>query len=393
MHDAQGSRRLRVLLIIDHLSALGGAERFVTGLACHLPRERVEPWVCSTRQADQRAVRMLTDAGVPHLNLGRSTKWQVHRLHGLVALLRRHRFDVLHANMFGSNVWGTLIGRACGVPVVLAHEHTWSFQGLPARKWIDGNVIGRLATRCLAVSAADRERMIALEGVPAHKVLVMPIPHIPHGPARAGDIRSELGLPAVTPLIFVAAEFRPQKALDVLLDAHARLLAQVSDAHLVLAGDGPCRPQLEAQIDRLGIGRSVHLLGYRDDVDAILRAVDTGVLSSDYEGMPMFAAECIDARTPLVATAVGGLTELVDHGRTGLLVPPRDADALAAALRTVITDRALAARLAAEAAARSVTVTVHEAALAYADLYEQLVRRHRGAQRMVAPVPTPADAT
>ncbi len=138
-----------------------------------------------------------------------------------------------------------------------------------------------------------------------------------------------------------------------MLDAHARLLQRLPDAHLVIAGDGPCQSELEAQIERLGIGSSAHLLGDRADVDAILQSADAGALSSDFEGKPLFALECMAAGTPMVTTAVGGLPELITHEETGLLVPPRDPEALAAALERVLTDTGLARRLASAAASRS----------------------------------------
>jgi glycosyltransferase involved in cell wall biosynthesis len=165
---------------------------------------------------------------------------------------------------------------------------------------------------------------------------------------------------------------RKEKALEVMLDAHARLLERLPDVHLVIAGDGPCRPALESQIDRLGITANVHLLGRRNDVDQILGQVDAGALSSDWEGSPLFVFECKAARIPVVATAVGGVSELVESGRTGLLVPPREPDALAAALERVLTDRNLSTRLATEAARDLNQYEIKTVAGRFADLYEQL---------------------
>jgi glycosyltransferase involved in cell wall biosynthesis len=369
----QMSRRLRVLLLVNHVTALGGAERFVVGLAQHLRRDRIDPWVCSTRVADEEAVRALMRAGIPHISLGRKSKWDVHRLQKLAVLLRRERFDVVHAHMFGSNVWGTLIGRACRVPVVIAHEHTWSYTDNRLRMWLDGHVIGKLATQFIAVSESDRERMIGLEGVPPDKVLVMPTAYIPFpSSSRNTDIRAELGLSRDVPLVGVAAVLRRQKALDVLLEAHARLITRVADTHLVIAGDGPCRGELERDIERLGIGRYVHLLGRRDDVTAILHTVDVAALSSDWEGMPLFVFECMATNTPLVATAVGGLREIIQAGRTGMLVPPRDPPALADALETLLTNRGLAKRLAVAASSRLEEFTIQAIADRFAKLYQDL---------------------
>ncbi|MGH2869903.1 MAG: glycosyltransferase, partial [Solirubrobacteraceae bacterium] len=252
------SEPTRVLFLIDYAGALGGAERFVTGLAMHMPRDRVQPWVCSTRQGEPWAIEALREAGIPHLNLGRRAKWDVHRLAALVALVARERFDVIHAHKFGSNIWGTLIGRACRVPVILAHEHNWSYDGARGRVWIDGHLIGRLATRFIAVSEANRERMITLEGVAADKVLVMPTAYIPHPGSANGDIRDELELGTAVPLIGVAAGLRTEKALTVMIEAFARLAPRVTGAHLVIAGEGPCRGELERQIRRLGLDATVH---------------------------------------------------------------------------------------------------------------------------------------
>jgi len=363
---------LRVLILIDHVAGSGGAERYAAGLATHLPRDRIEPWICTTRSAESGVAQALATACVPHANLGRSAKWQVHRLAGLLQLLRRERFDVLHAHKFGSNLWGTLAGRACRVPVVIAHEHTWSYEGQPLRRWLDGRVIGRLATCFVAVSSADAARMADIEGVPRGKIVVIPTSHVPRPAPAPGDVRSELGLDRDAALVAVAAELRPQKALGVLLDAHARLRRAHGDVHLVIAGDGACRPQLEAQTRRLGLQQAVHFLGRREDVDAILVAADVAAMSSDYEGSPLFAFECIANRTPLVATAVGGLPDIVDHGRTGLLVPRRDPVALAAAVGRLLDDRGEGQRLAAQAAARLKLFTIEAAAERFAALYETL---------------------
>jgi glycosyltransferase involved in cell wall biosynthesis len=376
---AQG-RRLRVLSLIDRASSQGGAERFAVGLATHLPSERFEAWICSSREPDAATAAAVAEAGIPMVTLGRQAKWDVHRMWGFASLLRRERFDVLHAHKFGSNLWGTVIGSACRVPVVIAHEHTWTYEGNPVRVWLDGNVTGRLATRYVAVSAADRERMVSIEGISRDKVTVIPATvHIPSvGDAAGSDLRAELGLAGDTPLVAIVAVLRPQKALTVLLEAHALVLHRVPGAHLVIAGDGACRQELERRCRELSLEDSVHFLGRRSDVDSILAAADVAALSSDFEGTPLFIAECMANHTPVVATAVGGVPEVIDDGRTGLLVAPRDPAALAAALTRLLADPSERERIADEAYRRLDRFTLEAVAARFGELYEELAREAGG---------------
>jgi glycosyltransferase involved in cell wall biosynthesis len=363
--------RLRVLHLVRYLSQTGGAERFALALATHLPKERFESWMCATRGGEQAPIDALAGAGIPFVSLGRKTVWDVHRLTGLAALLRRERFDVIHSHSFGMNFWATTIGTACGVHVLIAHEHTWSYRGNPPRMWIDGRIIGRLATRFIAVSTADAERMIRMEHVPADKVLVIPTAYVPSDAAGNGDIRAELGLPPGTPLLGTAAVFRAQKALEVLIQAHALVRKKVPNAHLVLAGDGPTKPQVEQLVDELGLGANVHFLGLREDVDSILRSLDVAAMSSDFEGSPLFAYECMANGTPLVATRVGGLPDIVADGESGVLVPPRQPGQLADALSELLSNPARRERMAAAAIDRLDQFGVEMITSRFAELYER----------------------
>ena len=374
MTERRGDGRLRVLQVINKLTDAGGAERFMVGLATHLPQDRFECWVCTPRGAADGAARTLADAGIPLITLGRRAKWDVHRLGGLAALIRRERFDIVHSHMFGSNLWSALVGSACRVPVVIAQEQTWSYEGDPLRAWLDGHVTGRLATRFVAVSTADAERMVRIEGVPPAKVVVIPNAYVPHEAGTGGDLRTELGLAPNTALVGTAALMRPQKALGVLIAAHARVVSALPDTHLILAGDGECRPDLERQVRELGIGANTHFLGLRRDVDSILESLDVAAMSSDFEGTPLFAFECMASGTPLVASAVGGLPDVVDDGRTGLLVSPRRPDELATALISLLLDPGRRRSLAAQAASRLDEFTIQAISSRFADLYESLIQ-------------------
>jgi glycosyltransferase involved in cell wall biosynthesis len=143
-------------------------------------------------------------------------------------------------------------------------------------------------------------------------------------------------------------------------------------ARLAIAGDGPTRPAIEELVRHLRLDDCVHFLGVRNDVDSILAAADVCALSSDYEGMPLLAFESMAAGTPLVATAVGALPSVIENGRSGILVPPRDPHALAQALTGLLSDPARRAEIAAAAAERLAPYTIDAVTAEFAALYERL---------------------
>jgi glycosyltransferase involved in cell wall biosynthesis len=150
----------------------------------------------------------------------------------------------------------------------------------------------------------------------------------------------------------------------------------------VIAGEGvlrsdftrdPMRQVLENRAHQLGIGQHVHFLGIRRDVDAILRRADAAALSSDFEGTPLFIFECMANHTPLVATAVGGVPDVIEDGVSGILVPPRAPEALADALSELLGDKSRRIELTAAASERLTRFRIDSVASEFASLYEQLV--------------------
>jgi glycosyltransferase involved in cell wall biosynthesis len=140
----------------------------------------------------------------------------------------------------------------------------------------------------------------------------------------------------------------------------------------VIAGDGESRSELEGLSRQLGTAELVHFLGLRQDIDAILRSIDVAAISSDYEGTPLVAFECMANRTPLVATAVGGLPDIIRDGETGILIPPRDPEALAHALSALLADPDRRRQMGEASAGQLDEFTIDSIANRFADLYESL---------------------
>ncbi len=272
------------------------------------------------------------------LGLGRSGKLDVWVWGRLARFLRRERVDVLHAHKFGSNVWGTLAGRAARVPVVLAHEHTWSYEGQPLRRLLDRELIARGADRFIAVSRADQRRMSEVEHIDPARTLFVALGTAPAPQGQRHDVRAELAIARDAPVIGTVGLLRAQKAHDVLLRASALLKARRPDLQVLIVGEGPQRESLEELARELGLQSAVHLLGFRDDVPSVLAALDVAVCSSSFEGSPIAMLEYMDAALPIASTNVGGIPDLIESGEQGLLVEPGDPSALAGAVQQLLDD-------------------------------------------------------
>jgi glycosyltransferase involved in cell wall biosynthesis len=352
--------RTRVVVMIDSLANPGGAERLAVENALRLDPARFEAVLCVTRWEDsltrtEPSASLLAElhaAGVEVLGLRRHGRLSLGAWRPLVRRIREGRVDVLHAHLFGSNVWAAVLGTLGRVPAVVAHEHMWAYGGGRAsrvRPFLDRDLIGRFADAFIAVSAVGRQRMIEVERVDPEKIVIVPNGIVGFPPGDGARVRAELGIDPGAPVVGSAGHLRPEKAFEVLIAAAAELRPDRPGLVVLIAGEGRERAGLEAQIEALDLAGRVRLLGARDDVPDLLAALDVAVCCSDFEGGPLSVMEYMEAGLPVVATDVGGLPELVEEGATGLLVPPRDPVALADALGRLLDDPGLRGRMGGQA--------------------------------------------
>lgn len=314
-----------------------GAETVATRIALGLDPNRFESAICSTRPSIRQHVEAARAAGVHVLELGRRSKIDVWRWRPLVRLLRSGRVDVVHAHKFGSNLWAALLIPRGPLPVLIAHEHSWSYEGT-LRRIVDRELIARRADAIVAVSPTDRARMIELERIPAEKVFFIPngIPDRPLG--EDSRIRRELRLEPSDQVVGTVCGLRPEKELETTLRALGRLAPRRPRLRFVVVGDGPERGRLERLADELGV--PTLFLGHRPngEMPDLLAAMDVLVLSSRFEGMPLAILEWMAAGKAIVASRVGGVPAILEHGQEGVLVPPRDYVAFADEIARLLDD-------------------------------------------------------
>jgi glycosyltransferase involved in cell wall biosynthesis len=353
-------------------------------IAERLDPARFERFVCATRfSEDERtrptvedAVQQMEEAGVTFLGLDRSSKFDLIAWRPLYQLLRRERIDVVHAHKFGANVWGVVMGRLARVPVVVTHEHGWAFEGEPLKVFLDRELIARGSNALIAVSRADQRRMSSIEKIKPKDTVFVPNGISPLPQPSGADVRAELGIPADAPLVGTMGFLRYPKAIDNLVRAADPLRRLVPGAKVLIAGDGPDRPMIEALLDELDLRDTVYLLGLRSDVPDLLDALDVAVCPSDSEGSPLSIMEYMDAGLPVVSTNVGGVPDLIDEGVHGLLVERRDPEALARAMAELLRDPARAAEMGRRGRERrarefDIDVMVRNVENLYLDLYAQ----------------------
>jgi glycosyltransferase involved in cell wall biosynthesis len=379
---AEDSRIRALTLGRDVGPYFGGAERLAFEFVKRLDPERFKRYLCVTHArppehhaANDRELAELERSGVEVLRLERESPASNVAWVKLYRLLAGESIDIVHAHMPRAGIPGTIIGRMARVPVIVNHEHTWSFQGQPLRRFLDRNVIARGGDVLLAVSEWDRRHIIEVERIPPECVRILSngISPMPEG---GPDLRGELGGGPDVGLIGALGRLEPQKRHDDLIRSVALLKREGTQVRCVIAGHGPDEEALRSLIDELGVGEDVRLLGHRDDISGVIRALDVAVLSSVFEGSPLAVMEYMACAAPIVATAVGGVPELIEDEVHGLLVTPRDPEGLAGAIRRLLEDRALALRLGQAASERQraefdLDVVVRRLEALYLELYEK----------------------
>jgi glycosyltransferase involved in cell wall biosynthesis len=351
-------RPARVLYVIGSLN-LGGSERHVLHLVSRLDRARFAPLVCCLFQTGP-LYREAQASGVPciALNIRRTPNsfTTACRLAAgavrLYRLIRRERVAILDAFLFQAYTVAIPSAWLAGVPVRIAQRRglAASKPRLPGRRLLE-RLVNRLTTQVVANSRATAQDTSEDEGLPAERICVI---HngveVPDGPPPQG-VRPR-GLPATGRIVLCVANLIHYKGHLDLLAAAGAVFSAHPDVALALVGEGAMRRRLEEAVARLGLGGRVHRLGQREDIPALLAAADLFVLPSHQESFSNALLEAMAHGLPVIATAVGGNTEIVEDGVSGILVPPRDPAALGEAMIRLLRDPASARRMGQEARAR-----------------------------------------
>jgi glycosyltransferase involved in cell wall biosynthesis len=304
--------------------------------------------------ADLARANDVEPIALPQLGREISPLDDVVALKTMVRLVRQLKPDVVHTHMAKAGTVGRLAAMLCGVPLIVHTYHGHVFHSYFGRRKTQMFVAIERALalrthRIVTVGDSQRAEIASYGVAPIGKIepirLGLELGPFLRAETYAGGLRGELGLPSDRPMVGIVARLVPIKAHEDFLSAAVALRARVPNATFLVIGDGERRVELEAIAQRLGLGNAVRFLGWRRDLPRVYADLDVVALSSHNEGSPVSLIEALAAARPVVATAVGGVPEVVVDGQTGLTVPPSQPAALASAIERLLSDRALAERL------------------------------------------------
>ncbi len=349
---AQRDRPLHVVHVIEDLGS-GGAERLLYTNLKNLDPQRVRSTVCIVYPRAGHWAEPIRNLGIPIVDL------ECESPRDLPAAIRRFRRwlkseqpDLIHSHLWAANVVARIAGRWAGIPVI-SSVHNPDHE---PEAWNDGANVGkgkRIAAKSIDrwTSRLGNERLIAVSDYvrhSAHKSLKYPLKGIDllynpidadllsgHDGKSRSDLLGELNLPEDAKLLVNVGRVSPQKGLIHAVAALPRILETYPQAHLVSVGaktDQTWVARLTSEAESLGVQKNFHLLGPRADVIDFLRAADIFLFPSLYEGLGIALIEAMAAGCACIASRAGAIPEIIEDGKNGILIPPADSAALAAAV-------------------------------------------------------------
>lgn len=342
---------------VSHLikaKQIGGAERHLLMLLPALIKRGIDTRLLVMIEPDKPMDDLFAEAaerGIPTeaiLVHGNTDLVLINRIRSKLA---EHKPDILHTHLIHADSFGMPAGKLAGVPHLITTRHNDDdFRNQAIVKLASG-VMWTGFSACICISEAVKDFVLRVEHAPSEKLYVVRygaeherFPDDAYKTARR-NLLELLALPPEAQLIGMACRLVEQKGLPYALKALELLVPNYPNAHLVIAGDGEMLHELKHKAADLEIADHVHFLGWRSDVPQIMMGLDIFLIPSLWEGFGLVALEAMSKRLPVIASRVSALPEVVAEGETGLLIPPKDPEAIVSAISLLLDDRALAAHM------------------------------------------------
>ena len=287
---------------------------------------------------------------IPVLVLGRRHRFDISVVFRLARIFRENRIDVVHTHLSADYLWGTLAALVSHTPVNLTTNHSTAH----AKTWtriLREKILSFFTDKIVNVSSEAYESLRQRLRLPVEKLELIrngiDLDRMKPGTVDLRQLKKSLRLHPDRPVVGMVARLSPPKGHIHFLAAAEDLAWEREELQFLIVGDGELREGLEARAAGSAALRGrIVFAGMRRDIPAIMEILDVFVLPSLWEGLPIVLLEAMASGRPIVASAVGGIGEVIRDGENGLLVAPGDAGRLCAAIRRVLDDRSLAGKLA-----------------------------------------------
>lgn len=279
----------------------------------------------------------LRDIGIQVDILGKRTGLDLSIIPKLIRWFKAEKVDVVHTHLFTADLWARLAARLAGVPAIFSTSHSENNWKSGVHRFLDRRMAG-ISTKVIACTDQVSGVLVERDGIASERVEVIAngIDLSRFESAPAIDFLQEFGVPANRCCIGVIGRYHPVKGhlyfLDVFAAVLKKLAEQGASAHLFYIGEGDLRADIEARISERKLGENVTLTGFRNDVPAVLSALDLVAVPSELEGLPMVVLEAMSQGKPVVAHDVGGIRDVISDPGLGRVVSAQDQSAMTAQL-------------------------------------------------------------
>lgn len=338
-------KRLRILHICE-TSGTGGAETVLLNIVNRLGADKYLSTVVLFRDGWLR--RKLAENDVTTVILNSSRSYNLSLLYRIWRTIRKLGIHLVHSQLPDANAYSCLAGFAARVPIVTTYHGKLAVSphGISSDSF-KLSLVKRFSTKTVTVSKYLKNDLTSKAGFPSSKVQVIyngvDWERFDRSIDRAAK-RRELGFGPHEKLVGMVANLRETKGYEYFVRAAKIISEKIPKSRFLIVGDGPAtlKEMIKEEIKALGLTDWVTLLGFREDIPEILGILDLFILSSTSEGLSIATIEAMGAGLPVVVTACGGPQEIVENGKTGFLVPPRDAESLAEKALLSLSNRELA---------------------------------------------------
>ena len=332
--------KINLLIVTDHggyYGKIAGVGRILSYILPNIDSERFHVALVILRE-DGSLEKRIAGSAIEIIHLKRK-KFDPRTLFDLIKIIRTKKIDLLHLYQYGSSNFGRIAGMLTGIPIIL-HAGDLNYD-YPWYQMVIDRILRKTTDYVLASSEAVKKSCAEIRGIDSSKIVVIP------NAISTDDfeclntegcryLKRSLGLREEWNIVGTVTRLHAVKGNDILLRAAEIVLNILPDTYFVIVGDGPLKMELTDTARKLGIAKNVIFVGYQENIGKYLSIFDVMAITSNSEGFSLALLEAMTMGKAIVATSIGGMKELLEHGISGKMVPPRDPEALASELISLL---------------------------------------------------------